>query len=115
MDMEPMTIIVSNFSSEASARSVSRILMQERIITSANIFAPQFSLYPWEGDVRAQSETAVYFKTAISNKPRLLKRLSELHPYDLPSLISLGTSANADYIEWLEDPRGFVSSPEKDE
>lgn len=110
MIMEEMAYILTNFSSEATARSVSRILMQERVITSVNMFPRHLSLYPWKGELHEASETAAIFKTSVQNKDRLLGRLKDLHPYDLPSLVCFGAEANSDYVAWLKRPNGFMSS-----
>lgn len=108
--MEDMAFILTNFSSDATARSVSRILMQEKVITSVNIFRPHLSLYPWGGERLEQPEVSAIFKTSVENKMRLIKRLKDLHPYDLPSVVSMGAQANADYVAWLRAPNGYMSS-----
>lgn len=109
MKMEEMAFILTNFSSEASARSVSRILMQEQAITSVNMFQRHLSLYTWKGERFEQSETAAMFKTSVANKNRLLQRLTDLHPYDLPSLVCLSAEAIEEYVAWLKRPNGFTS------
>lgn len=108
--MDQMAFILTNFSSDASARSVSRILMQEKMITSVNIFRPHFSLYPYDGKLLEEPEVSAVFKTSVKNKAALVKRLRHLHPYDLPSIIVMGAEANADYVAWLNNPNGYKSS-----
>lgn len=99
--MEKMALVLSNFASPESARSVVRILMQERTSACANIFQPHFAIYPWNGQIHEQDETAVLFKTAWENKDKLLKRLRELHPYELPGIILIDADVNKDYADWL--------------
>lgn len=99
--MEKMTLILCNFASPESARSVTRILMQEQAITCANIHAPHFSIYPWDGQIHEENETAVLFKAPWENKDRLIKRLRELHPYELPGIILLDAETLPDYAAWL--------------
>lgn len=108
--MADMAFILTNFSSDASARSVSRILMQEQMITSVNIFRPHLSLYPYEGKLLEEPEVSAIFKTSVKNKPALVKRLRYLHPYDLPSIVVLSAESNADYAAWLNNPNGYKSS-----
>lgn len=96
-----MALVLSNFASPESARSVVRILMQERTIACANIFQPHFAIYPWNGQIHEQDETAVLFKTAWENEDKLLKRLRELHPYELPGIILIDADVNKDYADWL--------------
>lgn len=99
--MEKMTLIMSNFASPESARSVVRILMQEKIITCANIHAPHFAIYPWKDKVVEESETCVVFKAAMENQDRLIARLREIHPYELPGIILCDAQTLPDYAAWL--------------
>jgi periplasmic divalent cation tolerance protein len=100
--MEKMALILSNFASPEAARSVVRILMQEQIITCANIYQPHFSIYPWQGKVVEENETAALFKGPWAKKDQIAARLRELHPYELPGIIVIDAEANADYVAWLK-------------
>ena len=99
--MEKMALVMSNFASPEAARSVARILMQEKIITCANINQPHFAIYPWNDKIQEESETCVVFKAAWDNKDSLLKRLGELHPYELPGIILLDAQTTPAYAGWL--------------
>lgn len=99
--MEKMALVLSNFASPETARSVVRILMQEQIITCANIFPPHFAIYPWDGQIQEESETAVLFKGPWENRDRLIKRLRDIHPYELPGIILLDAETHPDYAAWL--------------
>lgn len=103
--MEKMALVYSNFSSPESARSVVRILMQEQIITCANIFQPHFAIYPWDNKIEEESETAVLFKGPWSKKDRLIERLRSIHPYELPGIILLDAQTLPDYAAWLDRPQ----------
>ena len=104
MQTEKMALVFSNFSSPESARAVVRILMQEQIITCANIFQPHFAIYPWDGKIEEQPEHAVLFKAAWEHKDALLKRLREIHPYELPGIILIDAETLPDYAGWLKNP-----------
>lgn len=99
--MEKMALVLSNFASPESARSVVRILMQERAITCANIFAPHFAIYPWDDQIVEDNETAVLFKGPWDGKDLMMKRLREIHPYDLPGIILIDAQTLPDYAAWL--------------
>ena len=105
--MEKMALVFSTFSSPESARSVVRILMQEKIITCANIMQPHFSIYPWEDKIQEESETAVFFTAAWDNKDRMIKRLREIHPYKLPGIILIDAQTLPYYAGWLKNPEGY--------
>jgi periplasmic divalent cation tolerance protein len=105
--MEKMTLILSNFASPESAMAISRILMQENLVTCVNMMSPHRAFYPWHGKIQEDTETAVYFKAPYDKKEALLKRLRQLHPYELPGLIVLEAEANADYALWLSTPQHY--------
>ena len=100
--MEKMMLVLSNFASPEAARSVVRILMQEKAITCANIFPPHFAIYPWNDQLHEDSETAVLFKGPWDKKDTLIKRLREIHPYELPGIILLDAETLPDYAAWLK-------------
>ncbi len=102
--MEKMALVFSNFSSPESARSVVRILMQEKIITCANIFQPHFAIYPWDGKIQEETETAVLFKGPWDNKDKMISRLRAIHPYELPGIILIDAQTLPDYAAWLKQP-----------
>lgn len=97
-----MTLVLSNFASPESARSVVRILMQEQIISCANIHQPHFAIYPWDNKIVEESETCVLFKGPRDKKDTLIKRLREIHPYELPGIILLDAQTLPDYAAWLK-------------
>lgn len=99
--MEKMALVLSNFASPESAKSVARILMQEKSITCANIFQPHFSIYPWNGEIVEENETCVLFKGPWEKHESMIKRIRDLHPYDLPAIILLDAHAGPEYIAWL--------------
>lgn len=100
--MEKMALVMSNFASPESARSVVRILMQEKTITCANIHSPHFAIYSWEDKIQEESETCVIFKAPWMNKDRLIERLRALHPYELPGIILIDAQTLPDYAAWLK-------------
>jgi periplasmic divalent cation tolerance protein len=99
--MEKMALVLSNFASPEAARSVTRILMQEKVITCANIFPPHFAIYPWKDQIHEDNETAVLFKAPWEDREKLIKRLRALHPYELPGIILLDAQTLPDYAAWL--------------
>lgn len=102
--MEKLAMIFTNVADQDTAKSMLKTLMEENLATCGNIFAPHFSMYPWKGKIEATEETAVIFKGPPENKEKLIARVRELHPYELPAIIAIEAEANADYVDWLRDP-----------
>jgi periplasmic divalent cation tolerance protein len=56
-----------------------------------------------EGEVEEAGECLLIIKTADDRIAQLVKRLPELHPYELPEVIGLEiTDGLPSYLSWLE-------------
>lgn len=108
MKMEKIAVIFSNFASQESAKKVAKQLMDENLATCANIMASHYAIYPWDDQIQEEEETATLFKTPIEKREALVERLREIHPYDLPPIISYEAEATEDYVKWLNDPYNYT-------
>ncbi len=84
------------------AEAICRTLLEERLIACANVLSGMTSIYRWEGKVERDSEVLLILKTGAAKVPRLVDRVSELHPYEVPEVLSLevGTGLD-DYLNWV--------------
>lgn len=78
-------------------------LLNEKLIACANIFPKGISLYQWEGKVQKEEEVFVFFKTCPEKTKKALKRIHELHPYQVPALLQFQVEANLDYSNWAQN------------
>ncbi len=113
MKMQKIAVILSNFASQESAKTVAKQLMDENMITCANIMAPHYAIYPWDDQIQEEEETATLFKTPIEKQDALITRLRELHPYHLPPIIAYEAEASEEYVKWLNDPYNYKPDVEK--
>lgn len=84
----------------ACARRISRILLKENLCACAVMF-PVKSMYSWKGKFKYSNEMVTLLKTVKKNRERLLSRVQELHPYEIPAIIVLDARANAKYEHWI--------------
>jgi len=97
-------LILSTFADEASASTVVRALLEERLIACGNIIPGVRSIYRWKGAVESSSEVQVLFKTDQDHAPRCMERLAELHPYEVPEILLLDVEgASAPYAAWIRE------------
>ena len=88
-------------------RRLARSLLQERLIACANLVPGVTSLYRWEGEVQEEDETLVVMKTRSELVPRLIARIPELHPYELPEVLALRVDDGLPaYRRWVLDETG---------
>jgi len=62
------------------ARKVSTILLQEKLISSANFF-PIKSISSWTGKIEEVNEAIVFLKTKKSKWEKVRDKIIEIHPY----------------------------------
>ena len=92
------------FASEAEARRIGRMVVEERLAACANILGTCHSVYRWEGQVKEDSETPVILKTAADRAEALIARIAELHSYDVPAAVAWPIDAShPPYAAWVLD------------
>ena len=86
-----MTGIVSVyalFASDEEARRIGRQMVEDRMAACVNILGPCHSIYRWKGKIEEASEVPAIFKTTSGQAPSLIRRIGELHSYDVPSAVA---------------------------
>ena len=60
------------------------------------------SRYRWKDKLEKDDETLLILKTEAHRVPEVIAALEELHPYDVPELLSLPVEEGAaPYLGWL--------------
>jgi len=86
----------------ASARSLGRALVDQRLAACVNVIPGVTSIYRYEGAVHEDSEVLLVCKTVEERVEALEEALRELHPYDVPECVTLAPSrVEQKYLEWL--------------
>lgn len=106
---ETVVVALTTAPDVGTATAIANRLLEERLIACANVLPGATSIYRWDGEVRAESEVVVVLKSVAGAGDRLTRRVTELHPYDVPEVLLLDTTGGAEeYLEWV---RGEVSTP----
>jgi periplasmic divalent cation tolerance protein len=86
----------------AAAEKLASIVVAERLAACAQVLGPVWSIYRWNGEVEQTQEWYCCLKTTVGRLPDLEKRIRELHPYEVPEVISVPiTHGNDQYLEWV--------------
>lgn len=86
------------------AESLVRALVEEALVACGNIVPGLTSIYRWRGAVQCDAEVMVVLKTTAAAVPRLLERVPELHPYEVPELLVLPVQAGLEkYLRWVSE------------
>lgn len=101
---EPVSIVLSTVPDEATGRRIVGALLEERLVACGSLVPGATSLYRWEGEVRETGELLLLLKTRRSHLDRLTTRLSELHPYEVPEVLSLPVEQGLPaYCRWVTE------------
>lgn len=93
---------MSTFPDAATAARIGRQLVEDAIVACANVLPGIRSIYFWNNEVQEGDEVLVFFKLPAANFAEFQKRLSALHPYDVPEIIQLKISAGLpSYLRWV--------------
>jgi periplasmic divalent cation tolerance protein len=105
-DLMDYISIYTTLPDEDIARKVAYKLVEERLVACVNFF-PIKSVYRWKGNVEEEEEYAILMKSRRSIYHRVENRLKELHPYEVPAIVSYKIEDGLDkYLSWIEDETG---------
>jgi periplasmic divalent cation tolerance protein len=98
---EPLLVLVTAGSRE-EAEAIAGSLVAERLAACVNIVPGITSIYRWQGEVQRDQECLLVVKSRRDVLDELVKRVRELHSYDLPETIALPlVGGSAPYLAWL--------------
>jgi periplasmic divalent cation tolerance protein len=91
----------------ASAETIARACVEERLAACANIGSAIASVYRWKGAVETADEIPLFLKTREALFGPLGERVRALHPYDVPCIVASEiTHVDSAYAAWLETETG---------
>lgn len=100
--MHTIWLVRCSFSAKDEALSVSRTLLEEKLIACANISDPATALYHWENMLQQESETITLFKTTEAKITQVMSRIKMLHSYQIPSITAWKSDATEPmFADWV--------------
>jgi periplasmic divalent cation tolerance protein len=97
-----VVLVLTTVPDDASAETIARTLVDEKLAACVNLLAPMTSIYRWKGAVERETERQLVMKTTRDRVEALQKRLKELHSYELPEFIVLPVDSGGDaYLQWV--------------
>jgi len=62
------------------------------------------SVYRWRGKIERTKEVMLVAKTSAKKLDQLIRRIKELHSYEIPEIIVLRVERGMpEYLKWLEE------------
>ena len=97
----PYYLIYITTKDEEEARKIGKTLVEEKLVACVNIH-PIKSIYWWEGKITEESEIAMLVKTKAELVDEVIKRVKQLHSYEVPCIISLPIEKGyPDFLKWI--------------
>lgn len=99
-------ILVLSTVPESESAHISDILVSERLVACVNA-TPVRSCYRWRGEICREREDLLVMKTMESLFARVLERVRELHPYEVPEILALPVWGGFErYLRWVTEETG---------
>jgi periplasmic divalent cation tolerance protein len=94
-------ILVLSTVPESDSPRIAGALVSERLVACVNA-VPVQSCYRWKGEICRDREELLVMKTRESLFHRVMDRLKELHPYEVPEVLAVPVQDGAGtYLEWV--------------
>lgn len=97
-------VVLVTMPDAGAAEALVRRLVEEGAVACGNILPGITSIYRWQGEVERAAETLVLFKTTAVGAARLVRRVPDLHPYDVPEVLVVPVDAgHGPYLDWIAE------------
>jgi periplasmic divalent cation tolerance protein len=97
----PEVVLVLTTLPAERADAIIEAVLAERLVACVNVTAVR-STYRWQGAIERADELLAICKTTPAAAPALQRRLSELHPYEIPEVLVVPTSGGLPaYLAWV--------------
>jgi periplasmic divalent cation tolerance protein len=94
--------VYTTFPDPEAAEAAGERLVEEGLAACANILPGMRSIYRWKGKVERASEAVMVLKSVAGLADRLVARVTELHPYEVPAIVVLPIIGGAaPYLDWI--------------
>ncbi len=104
---ETLKILYVTCDSVERAENLCRTMVSERLIACGNIIPGVRSIYRYQGKTHEDSEAAVLMKTSAEKAPAAMRRICDLHSYDIPAVEVWGVEdAPEAFKKWVLEETG---------
>ncbi len=105
-------LVLTTIDRQKEALRLAQAVVMERLGACVNVIPRVKSIYWWQEKIERADEFLLLIKTTETKLKKLVARLKELHPYEVPELITLKIdSTSQEYMNWVRD--SLEESPKK--
>ncbi len=100
--MHPILIYITTSSIE-EAKTLSKILLDKKLIACSNILPEMNSFYSWDGKVESSNESVLMLKSFQEKYSAIEEVVLANHSYEIPCLLTLKLeNVNKQYLDWMK-------------
>ena len=97
-------LILCTCPDQESAKTVANTLVDKRLAACVNIIPQIMSIYRWQDKVEHSNELLLLIKTNKDCVAQIQATICEIHPYELPEIISVPIENGlATYLAWIDE------------
>ena len=97
-------LVLCTFPDPAFAKNIAERLVNEKLAACVNVITGVQSIFRWQGKIDNANENILVIKTKDNLYNELEERIKELHPYELPEIISVSIDKGLPkYLDWISE------------
>ena len=101
---DPAVLVLTTAPNGEVAALLAAALVDERLAACVSQIPGVLSRYRWAGNVEEAAEVLVLVKTRAAHQDAVMRRLAELHPYDVPEVLVLPiVGGHIPYLDWISE------------
>lgn len=102
--MSEFIIVFCTTNDFQNAKQIAKQIVNEKLCACVNILPSVSSVYSWENNVQEDDEILMIIKTKKTLFDTLCSRIKELHPYEVPEIISTEIiQGSKSYLDWISN------------
>ena len=102
--MSNYIVIYITTGSIREAKKIGCALVKDKLVACSNIISPIHSIYNWQGKICDDKEALIILKTKKKLFKQIVKRVEELHSYDVPEIIAMPIiEGSSKYLSWINE------------
>lgn len=95
--------IITTIDDKSIAKKIANELLDKKLASCIQISGPVTSNYSWENKIECTEEYMCIIKTRDSLYKEIEQLIIEIHPYEVPEIISTKIlDGSQSYLEWMD-------------